>query len=114
MVNKLHDDHCSLSPNKYAILGIPEEMVTIVDREYTADTFWPGTFRHEIGIPNNMYPKAWTTEPANFAKSRAEIFNSMFASSSSSSTTQPASEAATATSADTTIENDNNNERTNC
>ena len=84
MINKFHESHCELAKGRSAVLGIPEEFVTVVDREYSSDVFWSKAFRHEIGIPEGMFPREWTTERIRFGESRTKLINRLMMESSSS------------------------------
>jgi hypothetical protein len=39
--------------------GVPRSGIQFVDKPYTTDFHQPGTFRREIGIPNEMFPAQW-------------------------------------------------------
>ena len=48
------------NPDETIILeGIPEEALKFFDRPYTADWSLPNAFRHEIHIPDSIFPLAW-------------------------------------------------------
>jgi hypothetical protein len=57
--NYFTPNHCHLSNQIQTVLQVPESAITLVDKEYTSDQFLPTAFRHEIGIPNSLYPKNW-------------------------------------------------------
>jgi hypothetical protein len=43
----------------YLVESIPREAFHFVDRPYTSDTFVANVFRHDIRIPDDMFPVAW-------------------------------------------------------
>lgn len=46
------------------VTNIPSYAVTLIDQPYTTDVFLPHAFRHEIGVPDGMYPDTWMmTDP---------------------------------------------------
>lgn len=51
---------CLLVPNvDYQYYDVPRDAIFVVDRPYTTDEFQPQAFRHEIHVPENMYPDIW-------------------------------------------------------
>lgn len=59
ITNKLFPEHCNLLPGRKTVLRVPEEAVTLVDREYTSDQHLVSAFRHEIGVPQDFFPVHW-------------------------------------------------------
>jgi hypothetical protein len=45
--------------NIYKIEDIPREGIKFIDRPYTTDMFLENAFRHDIRIPNEIFPKQW-------------------------------------------------------
>ena len=45
---------CSLT-----VSDMPREAIKFVDRRYSGDMFLPGAFRHEIEVPDDIWPEAW-------------------------------------------------------
>ena len=45
---------CSLT-----VSGMPREAIKFVAQRYSSDIFLPGAFRHEIMIPDDIWPEAW-------------------------------------------------------
>jgi len=41
------------------VTGIPDDYIFICDQPYTIDDFLPGAFRHEINVPDEMFPDTW-------------------------------------------------------
>ena len=50
---------CSLT-----VSGMPREAIKFVDQRYSSDIFLPGAFRHEIVVPDNIWPEAWKNLPS--------------------------------------------------
>jgi hypothetical protein len=46
----------------YRRSGVPREMITMVDAQYTTDWHMRSAFRHYIGLPDDMVPDAWLTD----------------------------------------------------
>jgi hypothetical protein len=59
MPNVLTPDDCLLNHKRQKVLRTPTSVITITDKEYTADQFLPDSFRHEITVPEDMYPENW-------------------------------------------------------
>jgi hypothetical protein len=54
------DDRCWLPPGlDYIVTGIPSRAITLIDLPYTSDEHIPGAFRHEIGVPEGLFPPEW-------------------------------------------------------
>lgn len=51
-------DECLIDADA-TLFDVPEYAIRIVDRPYTADVFLPQAFRHEIIVPDGLYPDAW-------------------------------------------------------
>jgi hypothetical protein len=62
MPNLFAPSHCLLDHKKQKVLRTPASVITITDKAYTADQFLPGSFRHEIMAPKDMYPDDWKSE----------------------------------------------------
>ena len=41
------------------VKDVPRDAFVFVDRPYTSDMMLPNAFRHEIGIPDDIFPEAW-------------------------------------------------------
>jgi hypothetical protein len=51
---------CELLEERHIIVtDIIPSAVRIADRPYTSDLFLKMAFRHEIGVPDDFYPKPW-------------------------------------------------------
>jgi hypothetical protein len=51
---------CLLVPDvEYELVNIPREAIHVLNRPYTTDTFQPKAFRHEIQVPDGLYPDLW-------------------------------------------------------
>lgn len=45
-------------------IGLPRHAVKIIDQPYSTDVYLKGSFRHEIGVPDGLYPSDWRmTDP---------------------------------------------------
>jgi hypothetical protein len=54
------EDYCAGLPRGgITVRNLPLKALELVDRPYTTDTFLKSAFRHEIGVPNDMYPEIW-------------------------------------------------------
>eukprot|EP00980_Cylindrotheca_fusiformis_P010617 scaffold2362_cov109-Cylindrotheca_fusiformis.AAC.8 len=54
------DFECLLVPDViYDYVDVPRDAIFVVDRPYTADEFQPKAFRHEIQVPDGMFPDIW-------------------------------------------------------
>ena len=45
--------------NSVLVEDVPREIVHFVDRPYSSDTFLPSAFRHDMRIPDELFPRAW-------------------------------------------------------
>mmetsp|Transcript_54754 Transcript_54754/g.163729 ORF Transcript_54754/g.163729 Transcript_54754/m.163729 type:complete len:1090 (-) Transcript_54754:154-3423(-) len=45
--------------NEYIVRGVPRRAIEFVDRYYSKDQFLAKAFRHEIGLPEGIFPKGW-------------------------------------------------------
>jgi hypothetical protein len=43
--------------NARTFKNVPHSAILFLDKEGTSDQFSPGTFRHAIGIPDDVFPK---------------------------------------------------------
>jgi len=41
------------------VSGMPRKVIKFVDQRYSGDIFLPGAFRHEIVVPDDIWPEAW-------------------------------------------------------
>lgn len=41
------------------LVDVPRQALTYYDKPYTTDTFLPNAFRHDIRIPDDLFPLAW-------------------------------------------------------
>lgn len=48
-----------IADNKISMKGFPRSSIEFVNREYTSDQFIENAFRHEIAIPDEIFPKKW-------------------------------------------------------
>ena len=46
-------------PANFLMFDVPAEEIMLMKVPYTSDQHWTGAFRHEIGIPENVFPPAW-------------------------------------------------------
>jgi hypothetical protein len=46
----------------YIHSGVPREMIAMVDAPYTTDWHLRSSFRHYIGLPDDMFPDAWSVK----------------------------------------------------
>ena len=46
-------------PANHLMFDVPAEEIMLMKVPYTSDQHWTGAFRHEIGIPENVFPPAW-------------------------------------------------------
>ena len=49
--------------------GLPREAFRFVDLPHTTDIFLPNSFRHDIGIPDDMFPEAWKNKDSDASSS---------------------------------------------
>lgn len=45
--------------NNYLIKDVPRAIFHFVDKPYASDTFLPNAFRHDIRIPESIFPESW-------------------------------------------------------
>ena len=50
------DEH---PPLRFISFNMPRRAIEIFDEEYASPQFYRGAFRHEIGIPDEIFPEAW-------------------------------------------------------
>lgn len=50
---------CNLTGGRHIATDVPWDAILIVDRPLTTDTFLDQAFRHEVGVPSDLYPTAW-------------------------------------------------------
>ena len=50
---------CTLTGGRHIATDVPWDAILIVDRPRTTDTFLDQAFRHEIGVPSDLYPATW-------------------------------------------------------
>lgn len=55
----LEDEEDDTKLVNHLLEGLPREAFVFVDRPYTSDLFLPRVFRHDIRIPDDMFPDAW-------------------------------------------------------
>jgi hypothetical protein len=48
-----------LSVSGLRLTGVPGNDIELIDKPYTTDTYLPSAFRHEIGVPDDLYPAKW-------------------------------------------------------
>jgi len=44
---------------RHIVTGVPREYITFIDKLFTTDQNLPNTFRHEIGLPDGVFPEKW-------------------------------------------------------
>ena len=49
----------STPPQQFISYDMPRRAIEVFDEEYAAPQFYRQAFRHEIGIPDYLFPKAW-------------------------------------------------------
>eukprot|EP00804_Cyclotella_cryptica_P030084 CCRYP_020715-RB/>CCRYP_020715-RB protein AED:0.34 eAED:0.34 QI:60/0.66/0.5/1/0.66/0.5/4/413/674 len=49
----------------HVITGVPFRAIDIVDEKYSSDMFLKNAFRHEMGLPDGLWPKAWMNLVSN-------------------------------------------------
>ena len=62
-------EHCVIGNNPYVVSDVPQEAIRVVDRPYTTDVFLLQAFRHEISVPQGMYPENWKRKKLRSRKS---------------------------------------------
>lgn len=62
ITNKFSPEYCDLSHERQNVLRTPARAITLVDKEYTTDQHLKTSFRHEIGVPEDLYPEDWMWE----------------------------------------------------
>jgi hypothetical protein len=50
-------------PGHIFVVGMPSEAITLIDLPYTSDEHIEGAFRHEIGVPDELFPPNWLDIP---------------------------------------------------
>jgi len=45
--------------NSVLVEDVPRTIFHWLDKPYTSDTFLPTAFRHDVRIPDELFPKAW-------------------------------------------------------
>jgi len=45
------------------VRNVPEDGIFLYDKAFSSDWHLPNVFRHEIGIPDDIMPKAWMNGP---------------------------------------------------
>jgi len=59
--------------SEITVQGIPRRAIKFVDNAYSADQHMSGTFRHEIGIPDEIFPNTWRDQKTdNFEESERD------------------------------------------
>jgi len=67
-VSPLHDVYTAIAtvdfydgkpPRRFMSYNVPRRAIEIFDEEYKAPQFYRDAFRKEIGIPDDLFPKAW-------------------------------------------------------
>lgn len=46
-------------PSQHVVTGVPAAALRVSDRTYSTDTYLSNAFRHELRLPNNVFPDAW-------------------------------------------------------
>jgi len=41
------------------VANIPRKYINFIDLPYSTDQTMPGTFRHEIHLPDSLFPLSW-------------------------------------------------------
>mmetsp|Transcript_24650 Transcript_24650/g.37363 ORF Transcript_24650/g.37363 Transcript_24650/m.37363 type:complete len:604 (-) Transcript_24650:64-1875(-) len=50
---------CNMRPGKHIARDVDYDGILIVDKAYTHDIFLEQAFRHEIGVPDDFFPREW-------------------------------------------------------
>ena len=53
------DENDKSQVENHLVNNIPREAIRVVDRPYTSDIFLLNAFRHDIRIPDSIFPEAW-------------------------------------------------------
>ena len=48
---------------QHIVTGIPREAIALTNKLYSSDQHLPNAFRHEIGIPDDIFPRQWMDRP---------------------------------------------------
>lgn len=44
---------------RHKVYSVPPTVITLVGKPYSSDQHLPGVFRHEMGLPDGLYPEEW-------------------------------------------------------
>jgi hypothetical protein len=59
-------EYCQRIPEEgLTVTRLPMSAVIVVDKPYSADIHMQSAFRHEIGVPADIYPEVWLTADSN-------------------------------------------------
>ena len=58
---------------KKLMVDVPREAIEFVDKPYTKDQFLPNAFRHEMKLPEGIFPEAWMDLPSVKEKEVEEV-----------------------------------------
>jgi hypothetical protein len=60
------DDYCGEIPEEgLTLTQLPMSAVTVLDTPYSTDAQLQSAFRHEIGVPADLYPEVWMAADSN-------------------------------------------------
>ena len=60
--NVFTDEECFLSTSPKVVTKVPESAIMLIDKPYTTDELLDHRFRHEIGVPDGLFPELWMKE----------------------------------------------------
>lgn len=60
-------------PQLLDVDNVPREAIRFFDLPFTSDLFLEGTFRHFIGLPDELMPKQWKNAPKDVNKQHSEL-----------------------------------------
>jgi hypothetical protein len=61
-LNPVGEDNIPLG-QKHIVSGIPRTAIILTNKKYSSDQHLPNAFRHEIGIPDEIFPEQWMNLP---------------------------------------------------
>ena len=68
---------CNMKPGRHIARDVSYDGILIVDKPYSHDIFLDSAFRHEIGVPNDFYPREWLRSKVRSRKTEEEPTRSM-------------------------------------
>jgi hypothetical protein len=62
----LEPEYCQSIPEEgLTVTRLPMSAVTVIDKPYSTDIHMQSAFRHEIGVPADIYPEVWMAADSN-------------------------------------------------